>query len=55
MVSSGESGPFSALLRQYRLAAGLSQEQLAERAAVSTRGISSAVSVARREQAPSAG
>jgi predicted ATPase/transcriptional regulator with XRE-family HTH domain len=40
MVSSGESGPFSALLRQYRLAAGLSQEQLAERAAVSTRGVS---------------
>jgi len=32
--------PFSALLRQYRLAAALSQEALAERAALSTRGIS---------------
>jgi len=32
--------PFSALLRQYRLAAALSQESLAERAGLSARGIS---------------
>jgi len=32
--------PFGALLRQYRLAAALSQEALAERAALSARGIS---------------
>jgi predicted ATPase/DNA-binding XRE family transcriptional regulator len=31
---------FGALLRQYRVAAGLTQEELAERAGVSTRGIS---------------
>src|SRR5438105_3660581 len=32
--------PFAALLQQYRAAAGFSQEELAERAALSRRGIS---------------
>jgi transcriptional regulator with XRE-family HTH domain len=32
--------PFGVLLQQYRLAAGLSQEELAERAGLSRRGIS---------------
>ena len=32
--------PFGALLKRYRVAAGLSQEALAERALLSTRGIS---------------
>jgi predicted ATPase/DNA-binding XRE family transcriptional regulator len=39
MDTSKESS-FGALLRQYRLAAGLSQEELAERAGTSARGIS---------------
>jgi transcriptional regulator with XRE-family HTH domain len=33
-------GPFGALLQRYRAVAGLSQEELAERASVSRRGIS---------------
>jgi transcriptional regulator with XRE-family HTH domain len=33
-------GPFGVLLSQYRAAAGLSQEELAERAGMSRRGIS---------------
>jgi transcriptional regulator with XRE-family HTH domain len=32
-------GPFAVLLQQYRQAAGLSQEELAERAGLSARGI----------------
>src|SRR5215471_7506627 len=35
-----ESTPFGALLKRYRLAAGLSQEALAERASLSTRAVS---------------
>lgn len=38
-VGMTESG-FGELLRRYRVAAGLTQEALAERAGVSTRGIS---------------
>lgn len=39
-MSTRESSPFGRLLRSYRLAAGLSQERLAERAGLSLRGIS---------------
>jgi predicted ATPase/DNA-binding XRE family transcriptional regulator len=39
-VASPESTPFGLLLNCYRLAAGLTQEQLAERAGLSVRGIS---------------
>jgi LuxR family maltose regulon positive regulatory protein len=39
MVAAAHS-PFGALLKRYRVAAGLSQEALAERARLSTRGIS---------------
>jgi len=40
MPTPDEPGPFAALLRRYRAAVGLSQEELAERAALSRRGIS---------------
>jgi predicted ATPase/DNA-binding XRE family transcriptional regulator len=40
MRVSDNSAPFGGLLRQQRLAAGLSQEELAERAGLSRRGIS---------------
>ena len=36
----GEHVPFAALLKRYRIAAGLTQEELAARANVSVRGIS---------------
>jgi transcriptional regulator with XRE-family HTH domain len=36
----GVPAPFGALLREYRLAAGLSQEALAERAGLSVQGLS---------------
>jgi predicted ATPase len=39
-VASTEPVPFGVLLSRFRLAAGLTQEQLAERAALSVRGIS---------------
>ena len=39
MATMTETG-FGNLLRRYRVAAGLTQEELAERAGVSTRGIS---------------
>jgi predicted ATPase/DNA-binding XRE family transcriptional regulator len=39
-MESGGRSPFGTLLRQFRLAAGLSQEALAERARVSTDGVS---------------
>ena len=39
-MSTRESSPFGRLLRSYRLAAGLSQERLAEHAGLSLRGIS---------------
>jgi DNA-binding XRE family transcriptional regulator len=39
MVAAART-PFAALLKRYRVAAGLSQEALAERARLSTRGIS---------------
>src|SRR5207253_11191342 len=39
MVAAAHT-PFGALLKRYRVAAGLSQEALAERARLSTRGIS---------------
>src|SRR5262249_5199469 len=40
MATTRETGSFAALLRQYRAAAGLSQEELAEQAGLSRRGIS---------------
>src|ERR671925_496402 len=40
MATTDGPGPFGVLLRQYRAAAGLSQEELAERAGLSKRGIS---------------
>src|SRR3981081_728305 len=40
MAATDTPGPFGALLRRYRAAAGLSQEELAERAGLSRRGIS---------------
>jgi predicted ATPase/DNA-binding XRE family transcriptional regulator len=40
MARQGPSSPFGQLLRRFRLAAGLSQEELAERAGLSVRGIS---------------
>jgi transcriptional regulator with XRE-family HTH domain len=40
MATTDGPGPFGLLLRQYRAAAGLSQEELAERAGLSKRGIS---------------
>jgi DNA-binding XRE family transcriptional regulator len=39
-IGTGEPRTFSVLLRSYRLAAGLSQEALAERARISLRGLS---------------
>ncbi len=39
MATTTETG-FGELLRHYRIAAGLTQEELAERAGASTRGIS---------------
>jgi transcriptional regulator with XRE-family HTH domain len=44
--------PFGVLLQQYRLAAGLSQEELAERAGLSRRGISDLERGARRSPHP---
>ena len=40
MATTDRPGPFGVLLRQQRTAAGLSQEELAERAGLSRRGIS---------------
>jgi transcriptional regulator with XRE-family HTH domain len=40
MTITAGPGPFAVLLRQYRAAAGLSQDELAERAGLSRRGIS---------------
>src|SRR5262249_27568612 len=40
MTASDRQGAFGTLLQQYRAAAGLSQEELAERAGLSRRGIS---------------
>src|SRR5919199_656359 len=40
MATADGPGPFGGLLQQYRAAAGLSQEELAERAGLSRRGIS---------------
>src|SRR5215467_1701479 len=39
-MESTQSHPFGGLLRRYRLAASLTQEELAERAGLSTRAIS---------------
>lgn len=39
-MSSADRSPFALALRRYRLAAGLTQEELAERAGLSVRGIS---------------
>ena len=46
------AGPFAVLLQRYRLAAGLSQEALAERAGLSRRGISDLERGARRSPYP---
>src|SRR5437868_3932256 len=48
MTTRGESGRFAELLRQYRVIAGLSQEELAERAGLSRRGITDLERGARR-------
>jgi transcriptional regulator with XRE-family HTH domain len=40
MAMNNGPAQFSALLQRYRLAAGLSQEELAKRAGLSRRGIS---------------
>ena len=48
MAVDGAATPFGALLRAYRLAAGLTQEALAERAGLSARGISDLERGARR-------
>src|ERR671932_2232176 len=45
-------GPFAVLLQQYRQAAGLSQEELAERAGLSARGISDLERGVRRSPYP---
>src|SRR5215212_6082235 len=39
-MATGEAAGFGAVLRRHRLAAGLSQEALAERAGLSVRGLS---------------
>ena len=39
-MSSHQIPPFADLLKRHRLAAGLSQEELAERAGLSPRGVS---------------
>ena len=39
-MSTGKGSEFGSLLRRYRLAAGLTQEELAERANLSVQGIS---------------
>ena len=51
-TSSPQRGAFGALLQQQRLAAGLSQEELAERAGVSRRGIADLERGARRAPHP---
>jgi transcriptional regulator with XRE-family HTH domain len=38
-MGSAEPGSFAHLLRQYRTAAGLTQQELAERAGLSARGV----------------
>jgi transcriptional regulator with XRE-family HTH domain len=43
----GEHAPFAALLKRYRLAAGLTQEELAEQATLSVRGISNQLASSR--------
>src|SRR5438309_6360016 len=40
MATTGEPGLFALLVQRYRAAAGLSQEELADKAALSRRGIS---------------
>jgi len=40
MATPGEAGSFAVLLQRYRAAAGVSQEELAERAGLSRRSIS---------------
>ena len=47
-----ESSAFGTLLRRHRLSAGLSQEQLAERAGLSRRGIADLERGARRSPYP---
>src|SRR5688572_23205916 len=48
-ASPASAGPFGRLLREHRLAAGLTQEALAERAGMSARGISDLESGARQK------
>src|SRR5262245_56495591 len=52
MATSGGPGQFAALLRRHRAAAGLSQEELAERAGLSRRGVSDLERGARRSPHP---
>ena len=52
MTTAEEQRPFGVLLQRHRLAAGLSQEELAERAGLSRRGISDLERGARRAPYP---
>ncbi len=52
MAAEDDPGSFGALLRRHRLACGLSQEELAERAGLSRRGISDLERGARRTPHP---
>jgi len=52
MGATDGPGPFGVLLLRYRMAAGLSQEDLAERAGLSRRGISDLERGARRAPHP---
>jgi transcriptional regulator with XRE-family HTH domain len=52
MVARYQAGPFGLLLQRHRTAAGLSQEELAERAGLSRRGLSDLERGARRTPYP---
>jgi transcriptional regulator with XRE-family HTH domain len=52
MVARYQAGPFGLLLQRHRTAAGLSQEELAERAGLSRRGLSDLERGARRAPYP---
>ena len=52
-MSTGQVAPFGKLLKRFRLAAGLSQEELAERAGLSPRGVSDLERGARTQPRPS--
>ena len=51
-MRTNSPAPFGELLKRYRLAAGLSQEELAERAGLSPRGVSDLERGARTQPRP---